>query len=247
MAQSQSDLRYNSKQTHEGQIQMFDDFFNAEKHALTETIFQRLSDAAHDTWERTAVQETADLDDPFRTLIASMLSARTREEDTRAATNALFTQGENPQAMMQLSDEQILNAIRPVTYAKSKVPYVRGICEKLVNEHEGQVPRKLDDLTALSGVGWKTAVLTQWIAFGIAEAICVDVHVGRIGKRLGLVNVKTKPPQKISQELMQAVPEKLWGAWNPLMVRFGREVCYPANPNCKDCPLNDLCPKIGVS
>jgi endonuclease-3 len=224
---------------------MFDTFFNQEKRDLAETVFERLN-AIADRWERTAVQETRDLQDPFRTLIAAMLSARTREEATRTATNNLFQLADTPQAILQLSDDDILKAIQAVTYPEPKVAYVRGICQKLVDEFAGHVPRKLTDLTSLPGVGWKTAVLTQWIAFEIAEEICVDVHVARIGKRLGLVQPATQQPPRVSQELMQVVPERLWGVWNPLMVRFGREICRPTRPQCKVCPLNDLCPKIGV-
>lgn len=225
---------------------MFDDFFNQEARSLAETVFERLNHVSSE-WETTAVQETRENNDPFRTLIASMMSARTREEDTRQATHNLFTLAQTPDDMLQLTEEQISNAISPVTYHETKVAYIRGLCKILVGQHQGQVPHDLASLTALPGVGWKTATLTQWIAFGIAEEICVDVHVARIGKRLGLVNPTTKQPEKVSKELMQVVPESLWGPWNPLMVRFGREVCYPTNPNCAGCPLNDICPKIGVA
>lgn len=225
---------------------MFDDFFNEEARQKTETIFERLNQAADKRWEQTAVQETRKHRDPFRTLIASMLSARTREEQTHQATENLFSLANTPADMLELTDEQISEAISPVTYNESKVAYVRGLCQVLVDQHGGNVPSDLASLTALPGVGWKTATLTQWIAFGIAEEICVDVHVARIGKRLGLVNIKTKQPQKVSQELMQVIPKHLWGVWNPMMVRFGREVCYPTYPNCSACPLNDICPKIGI-
>lgn len=225
---------------------MFDTFFDNEKRDLAQTVFERLNAAAEGKWERTAVQETRERRDPFRTLISSMLSARTREEDTRTATHNLFALAQTPQQMAQLSRSQIAQAIRMVTYPEPKVGYVQQLSQQLVDEHGGNVPRDLASLTELSGVGWKTGVLTQWIAFGIAEEICVDVHVARIGKRLGLVDPSTKVPQKVSRELMQVVPEHLWGSWNPMMVRFGREVCYPTNPNCKGCPLKDICPKIGV-
>jgi len=227
---------------------MFDDFFNQELRERSETVFKRLSDFAtkHD-WDTTAVQKTRKEKDPFRTLIASMLSARTREEDTQRATDKLFSLANTPQKMLDLTTEQIRKAISSVTYHESKVSYVQGMCKILLEEHDGNVPQDLASLTALPGVGWKTATLTQWIAFGIAEEICVDVHVARIGKRLGFVNPKTSKPQKVSQELMQIIPEKLWGVWNPMMVRFGREVCYPIKPDCKRCPLNDICPKIGVN
>lgn len=225
---------------------MFDTFFDNEQRARAQTVFERLNATAKGKWERTAVQETRDRRDPFRTLISSMLSARTREEDTRTATNNLFTLAKTPEAMAQLSEQQIHTAIRMVTYPEPKVGYVQQLSQQLVGEHDGEVPRDLASLTALPGVGWKTGVLTQWIAFGIAEEICVDVHVARIGKRLGLVDRKTKAPQKVSRELMAIVPEDIWGPWNPMMVRFGREVCYPQKPNCTACPLNDICPKIDV-
>ena len=224
---------------------MFNDFFEAEDNQYAEEIFNRLNQIS-DQWERTAVQETRDYNDPFRTLIASMLSARTREEDTRIATNNLFERAKTPAEMVQLSDTEIAVCIQMVTYHESKVNYIRRTCETLVNEHDGNVPQDLESLEALHGIGWKTAVLTQWIAFGIAEEICVDVHVRRIGKRLGLVQPKTEKPQQVSVELMQRVPKHLWGAWNPLMVRFGKEICYFNTPACKACPLNDICPKIGV-
>jgi len=219
---------------------------NSEAQQRTAEIFRRLNEAADGRWETTAVQETRQLRDPFRTVVSSMLSARTREEDTRRATNNLFTMAQTPAEMLNLSDEQLREAIRMTTYWENKVRYLRGLCEQLVRDHDGEVPRDLESLMALPGVGWKTATLTQWIAFGIAEEICVDVHVARIGKRLGLVNPKTKQPRKISHELMPQIPREIWGPWNPMMVRFGREVCFPNRPNCPGCPLNDICPKVGV-
>jgi endonuclease III len=225
---------------------MLDELFTDEQQR-TATIYERLDKkASEENWERTAVQEAVDTGNPLRILISAMLSARTREESTRKATNNLFNLAETAEAILQLSDEQIMQAIRMVTYADAKVPYVRGICEKIIQEHNGEVPKTLEALSDLPGVGWKTAVLTQWLAFGIAEEICVDVHVARIGTRLGLVNPKTKQPEKVSRELMQRIPKHLWGAWNPLMVRFGREICLFDKPRCLICPLNDICPKIGV-
>ncbi|MEL6403603.1 MAG: endonuclease III [Chloroflexota bacterium] len=226
---------------------MFDDFFNSELQERATTVYERLNKVAEGRWETTAVQETRRHRDPLRTLLSSMMSARTREEHTRQATEQLFALAGTAESILALSDAQIEQAIRPVTYHETKVGYVRGICQRLLDEHDGIVPRDLASLTALPGVGWKTATLTQWIAFGIAEEICVDVHVARIGKRLGLVSPKTSKPQAVSKELMQIVSEDLWGVWNPMMVRFGREVCYPTQPDCVSCPLNDFCPKIGVS
>jgi endonuclease-3 len=226
---------------------MFDEFFKAGEQERCQEIYERLSaKAAEDNWERTAVQEAVDFGNPLRVLISAMLSARTREESTRKATNNLFSLASNAEEILKLSDEQIMEAIRMVTYPEPKVLYVRGICQKIISEHSGEVPKTLEALSDLPGVGWKTGVLTQWLAFGIAEEICVDVHVARIGMRLGLVNPKTKQPEKVSKELMKSVPETLWGPWNPMMVRFGREICLFDKPRCLICPLNDICPKVGV-
>jgi endonuclease-3 len=226
---------------------MFDEFFKVGDEERCREIYERLeAKAAQDNWERTAVQEAVDSGNPLRVLISAMLSARTREESTRKATNNLFSLANTAEEFLTLSDEQLLQAIRMVTYPETKVLYLRGLCEKIVNEHGGEVPKSLEELSDLDGVGWKTAVLTQWLAFGIAEEICVDVHVARIGMRLGLVNPKTKQPEKVSKELMKSVPKDLWGAWNPLMVRFGREICLHDKPRCLICPLNDICPKVGV-
>jgi endonuclease III len=225
---------------------MFNELFKDEQQRCA-TIYERLeARAKKDEWERTAVQEAVDTGNPLRILISAMLSARTREEATRKATNNLFNLAETAAEILLLDDAQIMQAIRMTTYADAKAPYVRGICEKIIKDHEGKVPQTLESLSDLPGVGWKTAVLTQWLAFGIAEEICVDVHVARIGLRLGLVNPKTKQPEKVSRELMQRVPKHLWGPWNPLMVIFGREICLFDKPRCLICPLNDICPKVGV-
>jgi endonuclease-3 len=226
---------------------MFDEFFEAGEEERCQEIYERLrGTAASENWEHTAVQEAVATRNPLRVLISAMLSARTREEATREATNNLFNLANTAEDILKLSDEQIMQAIRMVTYPEPKVLYVRGICQKIIREHGGEVPKTLEELSNLPGVGWKTGVLTQWLAFGIAEEICVDVHVARIGIRLGLVNPKTKQPEKVSRELMQSVPQQLWGPWNPMMVRFGREICLYDKPRCLICPLNDICPKVGV-
>ncbi len=225
------------------QMNLFDEGEGPEAQRARE-IYLTLKSASH-TWETTAVQETRKTGNPFRTLIASMLSARSREEQTREATEALFSLADNPTDMGKLSREQIETAIDPVQYHERKAGYVLEICAML-DEQGGEVPRTVDDLTKLPGVGWKSAVLTLWIAFEIADEICVDVHVARIGKRLGFVPESMKSPEAISRKLMKSVPQEFWGQWNPLMVRFGREVCFYDVPQCSVCPVFELCPRVGV-
>jgi endonuclease-3 len=210
--------------------------------ARIDTIFERLcAHAAH--WEPTSLSHYRG--QPFKALIAAMLSAQTREEQTTAAAEALFALADNPFDMVRLPDARILEAITPVQYAGSKAGYVRDIAEK-VAANGGKVPQSLEELQTYRGVGWKVAVLTLHMGYGRTEDITVDVHVVRIGKRLGLVAAATKQPEKINRELKAVLPHRMWEHWNALMVMFGRKVCLPSYPRCPKCFLNDVCPKNGV-
>ncbi len=214
------------------------------EHAQARAIYTRIHEAAErGRWERTALSNF--VGQPFKALIASMLSAQTREEHTLAAARALFALAETPAAMLALSDEQILAAIRRVSYPLVKTTYVREICRALV-ERGGEVPETVEELMALKGVGWKVAVLTLAVGFGRSEDITVDVHVLRIGIRMGLIPRETKQPPRANELLKLRLPRDLWAGWNDLMVRFGRAICLPTYPRCKICPVRDLCPQIGV-
>jgi len=205
-------------------------------------LYRRI-DAAAKNWTPTTLSYYKG--QPFKALIAAMLSAQTREEQTFAAMNALFTLADNPDDMLKLTDDQIAGAIQPVMYWQSKVRYVRDIAQR-VADNGGVVPRTIDELTAYKGVGWKVAVLTLATGYGIDADITVDVHVARIGRRLGLVKPDTKQPPKVNEELKQAIPREYWATWNGLMVQFGREVCKPTYPQCAACLVRDLCPQVGV-
>jgi endonuclease-3 len=210
--------------------------------ARVREIYDRIRTAAQQ-WEPTTLSYF--VGQPFKALITSMLSAQTREEHTLAAANALFALADNPFDMLNLTNEQILTAIKRVSYPLVKVNYVRDICEKLA-ARGGDVPQTIDELTAMKGVGWKVAVLTLAIAYGRTEDITVDVHVLRIAIRMGLIPRETKQPPRANELLKLALPRDLWAEWNGLMVQFGRAICLPTYPKCKICPVRDLCPKIGV-
>ncbi|MCA9910785.1 MAG: endonuclease III [Anaerolineae bacterium] len=212
--------------------------------ARVREIYRRIvAVAEREQWDATALSYY--VGQPFKALIAAMLSAQTREEHTIAATRALFALADNPAEMLALSDEQVLHSIRRVSYPLVKATYVRDICQKLV-ERGGEVPQTVDELTTFKGVGWKVAVLTLAVGYGRTEDITVDVHVLRIGIRMGLIPRETKKPPKANDILKTVLPRDLWAGWNDLMVRFGRAICAPTYPKCKICPINDLCPKIGV-
>jgi endonuclease-3 len=206
-------------------------------------IYKRVSEAAKD-WPTTSLDFFQG--QPFKALIAGMLSAQTREEQTLQAAEALFALADNPEDILKLSDEQIRKAVRPVTYFENKARYVREIAQRLVEIDNGVVPSDLDKLMEYRGVGWKVAVLTRQVAFDIHEDITVDIHVNRISKRLGLVKPTTKAPEKINEELKQVLPREFWVRWNPIMVQFGRIICQPTYPQCAKCFLYELCPRIGV-
>lgn len=207
---------------------------------------QATAEANADTWYPTSLSHF--VRQPFKALIAAMLSAQTREEQTTAACQRLFALADNPVEMLALSDAQILEAITMVSFVGVKLAYVRDICTKLVEAGytDGNIPRTVDELVAFKGVGWKVATLTLLIAYGRDEDIPVDVHVRRIGMRLGFVDPNTKQDPQVSEQLKAVLPREAWAGWNPLMVQFGREICRLKAPKCKTCPVNDLCPKIGV-
>lgn len=214
----------------------------ARERARAREIYNRIV-AVSGNWEPTALSYYNG--QPFKALVAAMLSAQTREEHTIAATRELFALADNPFDMLKLTDEQIVAAIRRVNYPLVKVGYLRDICAKLI-ERDGEVPHTIDELTQMKGVGWKVAVLTLAVAYGRTEDITVDVHVLRIAIRLGLIPRETKQPPRANELLKLVMPRDLWGEWNGLMVQFGRNICTPTYPKCKICPVRDLCPKIGV-
>ncbi len=213
-----------------------------DEQARIHEIYRRISAAAQN-WMPTTLSYYDG--QPYKALIASMLSAQTREEQTFAAMNALFTLADNPADMLKLNNEQIAQAIRPVMYWESKVRYVRDIAEKVL-ANGGVVPQTVEELMEYKGVGWKVAVLTLAVGYHNYDNITVDVHVARIGKRLGLVNPTTKQPPKINDELKQILPREFWPHWNGLMVQFGREICQPTYPKCANCLIFELCPRINV-
>ena len=211
--------------------------------ARVREIYARLKLAA-ENWEPTSLSHFKG--QPFKALIAAMLSAQTREEQTTLAANQLFALADNPFDMVKLTDEQIFEAIKPVQYAEAKLRYVRDIAER-VAANGGNVPETVEELDAYKGVGWKVAVLTLHMGYGRTDDITVDVHVARIGQRLGLMKPTTKKPETVNEELKAILPREMWEDWNALMVMFGRNVCLPTYPRCPKCFLNELCPKIGVT
>lgn len=181
--------------------------------------------------------------DPFRVLISTIISLRTKDEVTTAATGRLFDRAPTPEAMATLLPEQIAALIYPAGFYRTKGRSIAEVCRLLLAEHDGGVPSDLGALLALPGVGRKTANLVLGLGFGI-PAICVDTHVHRIANRLGWI--ATKSPEETEFELMDGVPKELWIPLNETLVRFGQSTCTPTSPWCSRCPVAAACPRIGV-
>ena len=181
--------------------------------------------------------------DPFRVLISTMLSLRTKDEVTTVASRRLFGKAVTPQEMLRLPSEQIQKLIYPVGFYKTKADNILKVCRILVDEYEGNVPDDLDRLLKFPGVGRKTANLVVTLGFG-KPGICVDTHVHRIPNRLGWIS--TDAPEQTERSLEEILPERFWIEINRVLVRFGQLVCTPVSPRCSICPLSGLCPRIGV-
>lgn len=195
-------------------------------------------------WNPTAVGAVAqDSRDPFQILISCLISLRTKDEVTAEASARLFRLARTPRAMRRLPAARIARTIYPAGFYRTKAKTIRALCRTLLEKHGGKVPGDLESLLALKGVGRKTANLVVTIGFG-KPGICVDTHVHRISNRLGIV--RTKTPEQTEFALRKVLPGRHWIPYNDLLVTFGQNVCKPISPLCSVCPVQILCPRIGV-
>jgi endonuclease-3 len=181
--------------------------------------------------------------DPFKILVSTLLSLRTKDEVTEAAARRLFAVARTPEALSRVPARVIEKAIYPVGFYKTKARTIRAVSERVVREHGGVVPDTIEGLLAFKGVGRKTANLVITLGYG-KKGICVDTHVHRVSNRIGLVSTPTR--EKTEFALMDVLPEKYWIGYNELVVSFGQKVCKPVSPHCSSCFLQRECPKIGV-
>ena len=183
-------------------------------------------------------------EEPFQILIATLLSARTQDATTHAASTRLFKRARTPQAMATLTVAEIERLIYPVSFYRNKARHVKACCAMLVTRFRGRVPASLDALVTLPGVGRKTANLVMILAFKSRRHICVDTHVHRISNRLGWV--RTTTPDETEQALYRATAQRWWPYINLYLVTWGQNVCRPLAPRCGECVIADDCPRIGV-
>jgi len=213
---------------------------------VVDRVMRRLARAI-DGMELPAVEKISETrqDDPFQVLISTLLSARTQDATTLAASTRLFSQARTPAAMATLTVRQIEELIYPVSFYRNKAVFVKQTCKVLVDRFGGRVPSTLEELVTLPGVGRKTATLVLILAFRSRRHICVDTHVHRIANRMGWV--RTRQPSETEQALYQATKRKWWPVINLYLVTWGQNVCRPVYPRCNECAIVSDCRRVNVT
>ena len=199
-----------------------------------------------DGLELPAIEKLAESsqEDPFQVTIGTLLSARTQDATTAAASARLFARASTPQTMMKLTVKEIEKLIYPVSFYRHKAKHVKETCKILVETFGGTVPGTMEELLTLPGVGRKTANLVLILAFKSVKNICVDTHVHRISNRLGWV--KTDLPDETEQALYDTTAARWWPTINLYLVTWGQNVCRPVYPRCGECVIAKWSPRIGV-
>jgi endonuclease III len=182
--------------------------------------------------------------DPLKVLLATILSARTKDETTTKASQRLFKKVKKIDDLKRLSKTQIEKLIYPVGFYKTKAKHLKELPLILKKEFKDKIPNNVEDLIKLPGVGRKTANLVVAVAFK-KPAVCVDTHVHKIINRLGYL--KTKSPFQTEMELRKKLPKQYWTTFNTIFVAFGQNICRPISPHCSICPINKYCSKIGIT
>ncbi len=183
------------------------------------------------------------VDRPFETLMSTILSLRTKDKVTGAASHRLLARAPTPEILVSLPVRQIERLIYPVGFYHTKARNLLKTCRCLLKDHKGKVPRSMDELLELPGVGRKTANLVLTVGFG-DYGICVDTHVHRISNLWGYVATKT--PEETEFALREKLPKRHWKTFNDILVTFGQNLCLPVSPWCSRCPVVLHCPRVGL-
>ncbi|MFB6236386.1 MAG: endonuclease III [Halopenitus sp.] len=173
-------------------------------------------------------------------LIAVILSAQCTDKRVNKVTDELFDKYDGPEDYAAVDQDELAEDINSITYFNNKADYITSACETIVEEHDGEVPDTMSELTDLPGVGRKTANVVLQHGHDVVEGIVVDTHVQRLSQRLGIVEVSNR--DKIEDELKEIVPQEDWQQLTHLLIDHGRATCTATNPDCEDCVLEDICP-----
>lgn len=177
---------------------------------------------------------------PLELLISTILSAQATDEQINAITPKLFKKYKTPEDFANADVKELEQYIKSSGFYHNKAKNIQNCCKTLVEKFNSKVPKTMDELLQLPGVGRKTANIVLANAFGVVEGIAVDTHVGRLAQRLGLS--EKSDPNKIEQDLIQLVPKNKWNRLTDLLIFHGRQICTAKKPNCAGCVLNKICP-----
>jgi len=177
--------------------------------------------------------------DAFKILVATLLSARTKDTITAQVIDKLFEKVNGPEDLIKMSEDEIARLIYPIGFYRQKAKFLKELSKIILEKYNGKVPDTIEELVKLPGVGRKTANLVVILAFD-KDGICVDTHVHRIVNRWQYV--KTRTPEETEKALREKLPRKHWKEINRILVTFGQNICTPVNPKCEKCPINNLCP-----
>lgn len=183
---------------------------------------------------------------PLQLLVATILSAQCTDERVNAVTKSLFSKYRTAADYARADLAELEAEIQSTGFFRNKAKNLKACCQTLVDKYGGKVPQELDALVALPGIGRKTANVVLGTAYGIPSGVVVDTHVGRISKRLGLTGHDDKDAVRIEQDLMELIPQKEWIDFSHRMIHHGRRICTARKPKCDECPLGDVCPRVGV-
>jgi len=180
---------------------------------------------------------------PLELLVATILSAQCTDKRVNMVTPALFARCRNAEDFASISQEELEGLIRTTGFFRSKATSIRGAARQLVEKHGGNVPKTMEELFALPGVGRKTANVVLGNAFGINDGVVVDTHVGRLSRRLGLT--RQSNPVKVEADLVKLFPRPAWTDLSHWLIFHGRRRCFARKPDCAACELRDICPSAG--
>lgn len=189
------------------------------------------------------VESALDFTTPFTMVICVLLSAQTTDAAVNKVTPELFGRWPDAQAMAQADPAEVAEIIRPIGFYRTKSAHCVEASQMIMADFGGEVPRTMEELTRLPGVGRKTANIVLNKAFGLVEGIAVDTHVFRLATRWRLTSKPT--PLQAEQDLLDVIPRELWGPVNEQWIHFGRDTCRAQRPLCEGCPLADICPSFG--
>ena len=191
-----------------------------------------------------SVSEIAGEDnDPYRILVSTILSLRTKDKVTIERSKALFEKAKNVYELYAMDSTELAETIKPSAFYKRKAKNLKEIAKIIIEKYDGKIPSTMEDLLSLPGVGMKTASLTLNLGFN-ELAICVDCHVHQILNRIGIIS--TKNPDESEKELRKILPKKYWIPLNEVLVSYGQGICKSVSPLCSECPYEKKCKKIGV-